>query len=137
MFNIKFLFIAILLAWILQALFNHIQVKNIQETFSHLGRKGDLLTGAQKDILRGGCIFAMVINNNGIIRKTMYMKGYTVFARFREFDRFNGKSLEEALLLCPKSSKDTLYRAVQKSLIVALDQRKNKTTVKKEEGDSN
>jgi len=136
-FNIKFLFIAILLAWIMQALFNHIQVKNIQETFSHLGKKGNLLTGAQKDILRGSCIFAMAIDNNGIIRKTMYMKGYTVFARFREFDRFNGKSLEEALLLCPKSSKDTFSKAVQKSLIVALDQKKNKITVNKEKRDNN
>ncbi len=131
-FNIKFLLIAFLLVWILQALLSYLQIKNIQKTFSYLSKEGDLLTGAQKDILRGSCIFAMSIDSNGIIRKTMYMKGYTVFARFREFDRFNGKSLEEALLLCPESSKEPLYRAIRKSLIVALDQRKDKTIFKKE-----
>ena len=134
-FSIKLLFIALIVGWVIQIPFNHRQVSNIKKTFSELGKEGMLITGAQKDLLRGSCIVAIVINSNKMIKRIMYMKGYTVFARFKEFEKFNGKTIKEVLKTCPETSKSPLYRAIRKSLTAALKQAKteDETTNKKED----
>ncbi len=134
-FSIKLLFIALIVGWVIQIPFNHMQVSNIRKTFSQLGKEGKLITGAQKDLLRGSCIVAIVVNNNKVIKKMMYMKGYTVFARFRDFKKFDGKTITEVLEICPKSSKSPLYRAIRKSLTTALKQVSTKSSTTNKKGD--
>lgn len=135
-FSVKLLFIALIVGWVIQIPFNHMQVRNIKKTFSQLGKEGKLITGAQKDLLRGSCIVAIVINNNKVIKKIMYMKGYTVFARFRDFKKFDGNTITEVLEMCPKSSKSPLYKAIRKSLTAALKQITEANSTIKEKEDN-
>jgi len=121
--SIQFLFIALIVGWIIRIPFNYFQVSNIKEVFSRLDKEGELITGAQKDLVRGSCIVAIAIDSNAIIKRVMYMKGFTVFARFKEFKEFNGKTIKEVIDLCPESSKDPFCRAIRKSLMTALEQK--------------
>ncbi|MGB9728226.1 MAG: transcriptional regulator GutM [Nitrososphaeria archaeon] len=113
----------LIVGWLIRIPLNRLQVKNLQETFSLLGKEGSLITGAQKNILKGSCIVAIAVDNEGIVKKVMYLKGYTVFARFKEYNDFDGMTMQEVLLSCPETSNNPLYRAIRKALLAALKQK--------------
>jgi len=120
---VNLLFMVLIVGWLIRIPLNRLQVKNLQETFSLLGKEGSLITGAQKNILKGSCIVAIAVDNEGIVKRVMYLKGYTVFARFKEYNDFDGMTMQEVLLSCPEPSNNPLYRAIRKALLAALKQK--------------
>lgn len=118
---VNLLFIVLIIGWLIRIPLSRLQIKNLQETFSLLAKEGLLITGVEKNIFKGSCIVAIAVDNEGIVKKVMYLRGYTVFARFKEYDDFDGMTIEQVLLRCPKSSNNPLYRAIRKALLSILN----------------
>ena len=80
----------------LQMLMGFFQVRHYQKTLSKWQGKGILGVGQKKGGFKPGEILILVYNRNeNRAVSVQRMKGYTIFANFREIKEYSGLSLEE------------------------------------------
>ena len=85
--------LAFVAAWMVQSLGVWMQMQHYQKTFAGLRAQwtdGLMGAGAAPGRLGKGVIVLMVVNPDGIVRKTCMMQGRSVFTKFRERSEFDG-----------------------------------------------
>lgn len=82
--------VALLSAFMLQFLFQLIQMKSFNKYYSKLRKKGRVAIGKAKGGFHAGAIVMFAIDQDGIILEGCFMRGFTMLARFKEWDFFHG-----------------------------------------------
>lgn len=93
--NLIPLMILFLAAFMLQYLFTFMQMKNFNQHYSFLRRKGRVAIGKVKGVFRAGAIVMFAIDEQGIILAGSYLQGVTVLARCRKLRGFEGKNVAD------------------------------------------
>ena len=69
------------------------QAKDFTISFNEIRKYGNVSVGKDKQYFIYGVILILACDNNGYITKGKIMKGFSVFARFKDFDVLNGQSI--------------------------------------------
>ena len=69
------------------------QAKDFTISFNEIRKFGNVSVGKDKQYFIYGVILILACDNNGYITKGKIMKGFSVFARFKDFDVLNGQSI--------------------------------------------
>lgn len=80
---------------VVQTFFYCRQLKTMNALFVDLRRRGHVLVGRKKTVLRGGAIVLLRLSDQFIIEEAYLIKGYTAFARTIPFNEVVGKSTQE------------------------------------------
>ncbi|MEO1772215.1 transcriptional regulator GutM [Candidatus Enterococcus ferrettii] len=86
---------AVIGAYVLQTLLGMKQIKNFNQHYGILRRKGKVVIGVNKGRITAGTIVLFAINSQDEIIAAKKMQGTSVFADFRAFDQLIGYSLQE------------------------------------------
>ena len=91
MFGIILLFVA---AFLLQYALTFLQMQSFTKVYKEYRYEGwRAAIGKFKGAVRAGAIVMFAIDKDGVIVKGTAMQGVTILARFRSFDRFNGRNV--------------------------------------------
>ena len=82
--------VALLSAFILQFLFQMVQMRSFNKYYTRLRKMGRVAIGKAKGGFHAGAIVMFAIDQDGVILKGCFMRGFTMFARFKDWDFFNG-----------------------------------------------
>ena len=82
--------VAMLAAFCLQFLFQMVQMKSFNKFYTKLRKKGRVAIGKAKGGFHAGAIVMFAINQDGVIIDGCFMRGFTMLARFKNWDFFNG-----------------------------------------------
>ena len=82
--------VGFLAALTLQFLFQMVQMKSFNKYYTRLREMGRVAIGKAKGGFHAGAIVMFAIDQNGIILDGCFMRGFTMFARFKDWDFFNG-----------------------------------------------
>lgn len=85
--------VGFLFATCLQFLFQMVQMKSFNICYGKLRRQGRVAIGKSKGFFHAGAITMFAIDQDGIIIDGSYMKGFTMLAKFKDWDYFNGKDV--------------------------------------------
>jgi glucitol operon activator protein len=90
-----FLFIFVLLA--MQMFLSYIQIKRYQAAVKSVGRKGVLIGIGQRGggVKPGEILILAYERESDRVSKVLSMKGFTIFAAFREISEYEGLGLDE------------------------------------------
>lgn len=91
--NFWLIIIAFAIAFLLQSLLGFLQIKNFVKTFRSMCEDGKVLIGKNPKKVKTGTLLLLNIDKNANIKNAKIMKGVSVFARFKNFNSLNGKSL--------------------------------------------
>lgn len=69
------------------------QAKDFTTSFNEIRKYGNVIVGKDKQYFIYGVILILACDNNGYITKGKIMEGFSVFARFKDFDVLNGQSI--------------------------------------------
>ncbi|WP_138268643.1 transcriptional regulator GutM [Anaerofustis stercorihominis] len=69
------------------------QAKDFTISFNEIRKFGNVSVGKDKQYFIYGVILILACDSNGYVTKGKIMKGFSVFARFNNFDALNGKSI--------------------------------------------
>ncbi|WP_329384775.1 transcriptional regulator GutM [Anaerofustis sp. HA2171] len=69
------------------------QAKDFTISFNEIRKYGNVSVGKDKQYFIYGVILILACDNNGYVTKGKIMKGFSVFARFKDFDVLNGQSI--------------------------------------------
>lgn len=83
--------LAILGAFILQAVLSMLQMKHFSKEFMKLRRQGRVACGRQAGGFRAGAIVMFLLDDEGIIREALKMEGVTFLARVKPMSGFEGR----------------------------------------------
>lgn len=86
---IVFLGIVILVLYLIQSFFAWKQIKSFNQEFLKMRRKGKVIVGKRSGRLVAGTIILFLVDSQGKILEAKIMQGISVFARFKDFNRFN------------------------------------------------
>lgn len=111
--NIVVLGILFIVAFILQYIFSHAQIKSFNKSYTYMRSLGRVVIGRKKGAARAGAIVLLAIDKDNKVIEGKAMQGITVVARFREFNYFNG--LDVATI----TEKDCKALRLSKSLTMA------------------
>ena len=78
--------VAMLAAFCLQFLFQMVQMKSFNKFYTKLRKKGRVAKGG----FHAGAIVMFAIDQDGVIIDGCFMRGFTMLARFKNWDFFNG-----------------------------------------------
>lgn len=85
-----------LLFYILQTILTCFQIKNFKKNFKELRlKRGIVGMGQKKRMISAGTVVLLACDENGILIEGRQMKGYSVFARFKEIKGIKGLTLAE------------------------------------------
>lgn len=85
-----------LLFYILQTVLTCFQIKNFKKNFKELRlKRGIVGMGQKKRMISAGTVVLLSCNENGVLMEGRQMKGYSVFARFKEMKGIQGLTLAE------------------------------------------
>lgn len=87
--------ILILGAFFLQIVLTIVQIKSYQKNLSQMMQKGKIIIGRQRGMLSSGCVIIIRIDDEFNVIESRYMKGVTVFNRFKKYDEINKKNIFE------------------------------------------
>lgn len=104
--------IGFLFALCLQFVFQMWQMKSFNIYYGKLRRKGRVAIGKSKGGFYAGAIVMFAIDQDGIIIDGSYMQGFTMLAKFKPWDRFNGYDVGGFTLENSKELPVPLRRAV-------------------------
>ena len=79
-----------LFATCLQFLFQMHQMKSFNVCYGRLRRMGRVAIGKSRGFFYAGAIVLLAIDQDGIILDGAYMKGFTMLAKFKDWDHFKG-----------------------------------------------
>ena len=82
--------VAMLAAFCLQFLFQMVQMKSFNKFYTKLRKKGRVAIGKAKGGFHAGAIVMFAIDQDGVIIDGCFMRGFTMLARFKNWDFFNG-----------------------------------------------
>lgn len=82
--------VGLLSAFILQFLLQMVQMKSFNKYYTKLRKMGRVAIGKAKGGFHAGAIVMFAIDQDGVILKGCFMRGFTMFARFKDWDFFNG-----------------------------------------------
>ena len=82
--------LAIVGAFILQAVFTMIQMRHFSKEFVKLRRRGKVACGRKAGGFRAGAIVMFLIDDDGIIQEAKKMEGVTFMARVKPMEGFAG-----------------------------------------------
>ena len=103
--NVYFLIAAAIIVWILQTVFGMWQFKKFNAHLKNLRKLGKVAIGRARGRFMAGVLILFVIDDNCRILKGEIMKGRTIFADFKSFDKFSGLTLFEVTEELCKSMK--------------------------------
>lgn len=93
--NVYFLIAAGVIVWILQTVFGLWQFKKFNAHLKNLRKEGRVAIGRARGRFSAGVLILFVIDSNCRILKGEIMKGRTIFADFKPFEKFDGLTLFE------------------------------------------
>ena len=93
--NIYFLIAAAVVVWILQTVFGLWQFKKFNRHLKNLRQVGRVAIGRARGRFSAGVLILFVIDSDCKILKGEIMKGRTILADFKPFEKFNGLTLFE------------------------------------------
>lgn len=114
--------LAFVAAWMVQSLGVWMQMQHYQKTFADLRAQwsdGLMGAGAAPGRLGKGVIVLMVVNPDGIVRKTCMMQGRSVFTKFRDRSEFDGLSIDDVKSRAESAAYD---RNVGRAVVKAIEQ---------------
>lgn len=82
--------VGFLTALLLQFLFQMIQMKSFNKYYTRLRKIGRVAIGKAKGGFHAGAIVMFAIDQDGIILDGCFMRGFTMFARFKDWNFFDG-----------------------------------------------
>ncbi len=106
--NVYFLIAAAVVVWILQTVFGMWQFKKFNAHLKNLRKLGKVAIGRARGRFMAGVLILFVIDDNCRILKGEIMKGRTIFADFKSFDKFIGLTLFEELCKSMKLDKQEI-----------------------------
>jgi glucitol operon activator protein len=78
-------------AFILQIFFTSFQMKGFNLNYARLHKMGRVAIGRSRGGFNAGAIAMFAIDNKGNILTGCYLKGITIFAKWKDIDDFNGR----------------------------------------------
>lgn len=82
--------VALLIAFILQFLLQMVQMKSFNKYYVKLRKIGRVAIGKAKGGFHAGAIVMFAIDQEGVIIEGCFMRGFTMFAKFKDWNFFNG-----------------------------------------------
>lgn len=82
--------VAMLAAFSLQFVFQLVQMRSFNKYYSKLRKQGRVAIGKAKGGFHAGAIVLFAIDQDGVILNGSFMRGFTMLARFKDWDFFNG-----------------------------------------------
>lgn len=79
--------------FILQSILGYGQLKDFNKNYNEMRSQHKVSIGRSKGLLTTGVVLLMRIDKSARIIETRKMQGTTIFARFKAFDKLNGKHL--------------------------------------------
>ena len=129
--NIYFLIAAGVVVWILQTVFGLWQFKKFNSHLKNLRQIGRVAIGRARGRFSAGVLILFVIDDDCRILKGEIMQGRTIFADFKNFDKFNGLTLFElSEEICKSMKLDSQQTA---AVISAKQDYENYQAIKAEE----
>lgn len=95
MSNLIYLGIFILSMYLLQYWFTFLQMNSFKKYFTRYIREGKVAIGIKKGAIRKGAIVMFAVDDLGNIKKYAYIHGISVFARFKEEDKFKNINIKD------------------------------------------
>ena len=103
--NILALIILFMVAFALQYFSTFLQMRGFTKAYKACRKDGfRAVIGKFSGAFHAGSIIMFGIDNDGIIHNGTVMQGVTVFARFKDFNKFNQHSIDELSDLLEKTS---------------------------------
>lgn len=93
--NLIILGIFILFMYLLQYLFTFLQMNSFKKYFNEFIKDGKVAIGIKKGAIRAGSIVLFSVDYIGNIKNYAYIKGVSVFARFKKEDTFNNSNIKD------------------------------------------
>lgn len=93
MSHISTLIILAMSMWLLNIIFGYFQIKDFNNHYSLLKKKGKVVIGRRKGAFTSGTIVLILIDEQGTIMVSKKMQGVTVFARVRIFKGLEGLNI--------------------------------------------
>lgn len=103
---IYFIGFAVMIAYLFQTYLGMKQIKNFNQSYSVLRKKGKVLIGINKGRIVAGTIILFCLDEHSMIIDARKMQGTSVFAHFKAFDQVIGYSLEELNVSHPVLAKE-------------------------------
>ncbi|MGI6118255.1 MAG: transcriptional regulator GutM [Bilifractor sp.] len=85
------LFLVLVAVFALQLFLSTLQMKNFNQAFVEMRKKGKVAIGRKSGGFHAGAIVLFRIDENGIIQEGRKIEGTTCFARVRSFPGFEGR----------------------------------------------
>ena len=124
--DIGFLVALAVIVWVLQTVLGFYQFKKFNNHLKNLRREGRVAIGRARGRFSAGVLVLFVIDANCKILKGEIMKGRTVFAGFKPFEKFNGLTLFElSENLCKSMNLDSQQTAAVISALQEYESYKN------------
>lgn len=82
--------VALLSAYALQFIFQMIQMRSFNKYYKKLRKMGRVAIGKAKGGFHAGAIVMFAIDQDGVILEGCFMRGFTMLARFKTWNFFNG-----------------------------------------------
>jgi DNA-binding transcriptional regulator of glucitol operon len=80
-------------------------------------RQGKIIIGREKGMLSSGCVVLIRIDDDFQVLETRYMKGITVFNRFKLYEEINGKNVLNSELWL----KDIKHKRIRNAINNAIE----------------
>lgn len=95
---IGYLILALALVWILQIVGTYFQMRHYREVLGGITREeaeGYVGVGNAKAQFGKGVILILVVDESGVVKRALRMRGMTIFARFKEAPELVGMKIDE------------------------------------------
>lgn len=93
-------------AYGVQILFGMHQIKQFNQVYQRMRRKGRVAIGRRPGRIQSGTIMLFALDANGVIKETQKMQGISVLAKFKTIDTFTDIALEALTPYHPLVSKE-------------------------------
>ncbi|MGN1030925.1 MAG: transcriptional regulator GutM [Butyricicoccaceae bacterium] len=87
--------LAVVAAFLLQAVFSMLQMRHFSKEFVKLRRQGRVACGRKAGGFHAGAIVMFLIDDQGIIQTARKLEGVTCFARVKPLKGFDGKNISD------------------------------------------
>jgi glucitol operon activator protein len=98
---IAYVILLLAVAWIVQILGTYFQMRHYREVLGRItseGGEGYVGVGNAKATFGKGVILILVADENDVVKRALWMRGMTIFARFKEAPDLVGIGLDELQL---------------------------------------
>ncbi len=95
---IAYVILILAIAWALQIVGTHFQMRHYREVLGRITREdneGYVGVGNAKATFGKGVILILVVGEDGVVRRALRMRGMTIFARFQEAPDLVGMGLDD------------------------------------------